>query len=152
MADDATGELGELLMRVARNQRRRWREALAPWDLSPHQARALRVVVERDGVRLSDLAESLHIAPRSATEVADGLQARGLVERTPDPADRRAWRLHVTAKAQPVVGKLRAIADDMTAEAFAGIDPKDIETTRRVLAQVRERAGQHAVMGKAANQ
>ena len=28
-------------MRVARTQRRRWREALAPWDLSPHQARAL---------------------------------------------------------------------------------------------------------------
>ena len=80
VADDRP-ELGDLLMRVARTQRRRWREALAPWDLSPHQARALRVVSERDGVRLSDLAEALHIAPRSATEVADGLQERGLVER-----------------------------------------------------------------------
>ena len=115
MADDATGELGELLMRVARNQRRRWREALAPWDLSPHQARALRVVVERDGVRLSDLAESLHIAPRSATEVADGLQARGLVERTPDPADRRAVILRPTAEGRRVrteVGRARAADND----------------------------------------
>src|SRR3712207_8693898 len=47
------------LMRVARAQRRRWRDVLAPWDLSPHQARALRVICERDGVRLSDLAEAL---------------------------------------------------------------------------------------------
>src|ERR687894_1771262 len=77
-------------MRVSRAQRRRWRDALAPWDLSPHQARALAVVCAGDGVRLSDLAESLRIAPRSATEVADGLQERGLVERGPDPGDRRA--------------------------------------------------------------
>ena len=97
MGDEPTGELGELLMRVARAQRRRWREALAPWDLSPHQARALRVISEHDGVRLSDLAEALHIAPRSATEVADGLQQRGLVERTPDPGDRRAVLLRLTA-------------------------------------------------------
>ena len=40
----------------------------------------------------------------------------------------------------------------MTADAFAGVDPKDIETTRKVLAQVRERAGQHGMMSKAANQ
>src|SRR3712207_9349079 len=83
-------------MRVFRAQRRRWREALAPWDLSPHQARALKVVSERDGVRLSDLAEALRIVPRSATEVADGLQERGLVERTPDPGDRRAVILRPT--------------------------------------------------------
>jgi DNA-binding MarR family transcriptional regulator len=58
----------------------------------------------------------------------------------------------VTAKAKPLVAKLRAIADEMTADAFAGIDPKDIQTTRQVLALVRERAGQFAVMSKAANQ
>jgi DNA-binding MarR family transcriptional regulator len=111
VGDEPTGELGELLMRVARTQRRRWRDALAPWDLSPHQARALGVVVERDGVRLSDLAESLHIAPRSVTEVADGLQARGLVERTPDPGDRRAVILRPTAEGRRVrteVGRARA--------------------------------------------
>ncbi len=111
MADEPTGELGELLMRVARAQRRRWRESLAPWDLSPHQARALRVVVETGGVRLSNLAGSLHIAPRSATEVADGLQERGLVERTPDPGDRRAVILRPTDEGRRVrteIGRARA--------------------------------------------
>jgi len=86
------------------------------------------------------------------TRIIDRLQEAGLVERTPDPTDRRAWRLHVTEKAQPVVGKLRAIADEMTADAFAGIDPKDIDVTRKVLAQVRERAGQFGVMSKVVNQ
>jgi len=133
VADEATGELGELLVRVARNQRRRWRDALAPWDLSPHQARALRVVVERDGVRLSDLAESLHIAPRSATEVADGLQARGLVERTPDPGDRRAVILRPTAEGRRVraeVGRARAADNEAL---LSRLSTEDRATLARLL-------------------
>jgi DNA-binding MarR family transcriptional regulator len=41
-------------------------------------------------MRLSELSEHLHIAPRSATEVVDALESRGLVRRRPDPDDRRA--------------------------------------------------------------
>jgi len=133
VADEPSGELGELLVRVARTQRRRWRDALAPWDLSPHQARALGVVVEREGVRLSDLAESLHIAPRSVTEVADGLQARGLVERTPDPGDRRAVILRPTAEGRRVraeVGRARAEANE---ELLSHLTADDRATLARLL-------------------
>jgi len=103
-------------------------------------------------LRQTDLADLLDIEPITLTRIIDRLQEAGLVERSPDPTDRRAWRLHVTAKAQPVVEKLRAIANEMTAEVFAGIEPQDIEVTRRVLAQVRERACQFGVMNKVANQ
>jgi len=103
-------------------------------------------------LRQTDLADLLDIEPITLTRIIDRLQEAGLVERTPDPTDRRAWRLHVTAKAQPVVEKLRAIANEMTADVFAGIEPQDIDVTRRVLAQVRERAGQFGVLSKVANQ
>ena len=96
MADDDSGALSELLMHAARAQRRRWRELLEPWELTPSQSRAMRVLGDGDGTRVSDLAEALRIAPRSATEVADGLEARGLVERTADPADRRVVLLRMT--------------------------------------------------------
>ena len=108
MADDDSGTLSELLMHAARAQRRRWRELLEPWDLTPSQSRALRVLGDRDATRVSDLADALRIAPRSATEVADGLEARGLVERAPDPADRRAVLLRLTDAG-------RAIRDEVTA-------------------------------------
>ncbi|HEX6741393.1 MAG TPA: MarR family transcriptional regulator, partial [Sphingomicrobium sp.] len=106
----------------------------------------------KPGLRQTDLADMLDLEPITLTRLVDRLQEAGLVERSADPADRRAWRLHVTAKAEPIVAKLRAIADEMMSDAFAGVDSKDIETTRRVLAQVRERAGQFGVMSKAANQ
>jgi DNA-binding MarR family transcriptional regulator len=95
MADDS-GMLSELLMQAAHRQRQRWRDLLAPWDLSPSQVRALRVVCDRGAARVSDVAETLRIAPRSATEVADTLEARGLIERAADPRDRRAVLLRAT--------------------------------------------------------
>ncbi len=133
MADERTIELGELLMRASRAQRRRWRDVLAPWDLSPHQARALAVVCERDGVRLSDLAEALRIAPRSATEVADGLQERGLVERTPDPGDRRAVILRPTDEGRRIRGEIGAARAADSSELFARLTPEDRETLARIL-------------------
>ena len=138
MAQERTSELSELLMRVARTQRRRWLDALAPWDLSPHQARALKVVCERDGVRLSDLAEALRIAPRSATEVADGLQERGLVERTPDPGDRRAVILRPTGEGRRIRGEIDAARAADSSELFARLSPGDRDALARLLRALAE--------------
>ena len=104
------------------------------------------------GLRQIELADMLDIEPITLSRIIDRLEEGALVERVADPADRRAWRLHVTVKAQPLVEKLRALAAEMTANAFAGIDPKDIEITRQVLSRVRENASRAAPLNKASNQ
>ena len=133
MADDGTAALGDLVMRLARTQRHRFREALAPWDLSPHQARALRVVCSRDGVRLSELAEALHIAPRSATEVADGLQERGLLERAADPGDRRAVVLRPTPAGRRVQQEVDDARAADAADLFGRLSAADRAELGRLL-------------------
>ena len=138
MPDDDAETLGELLVRVTRGQRRRWREALAPWDLSPHHVRALRVVTDRSGTRLSELAEALYIAPRSATEVADALQARGLVERTPDPTDRRAVVLTPTEEGRRVQAEIAAARAADNRDLFARLDADDRATLARILRTLAE--------------
>ena len=104
------------------------------------------------GLRQIELADMLDIEPITLSRIVDRLEEGGLVERVADPADRRAWRLHVTARAQPLIEKLRGVADEMIAEAFAGIDPKDIEITRQVLGRVRENASRAAPLNRASNQ
>ena len=133
MTEDDPAALGDLLMRAARAQRRRWRDALAPWDLSPHQARALRVVCERDDTRITDLAEMLRIAPRSATEVADGLEQRGLVERRPDPRDRRAVILRPTGTGQRIRREIDAARAADSRELFAPLTAEDRAALARIL-------------------
>ena len=138
MPDDDAEVLGELLVRVTRGQRRRWREALTPWDLSPHHVRALRVVTDRSGTRLSELAEALRIAPRSATEVADALQARGLVERASDPTDRRAVVLTPTEEGRRVQAEIAAARAADNRELFARLDADDRATLARILRTLAE--------------
>ena len=104
------------------------------------------------GLRQVELAERLELEPITLCRIIDRLEEAGLVERVRDPDDRRAWRLHVTAQAQPLIEKLQAVGGLLVDQAFAGIDPKDIETARAVLARVRENAGRPAPINKASNQ
>jgi MarR family transcriptional regulator, transcriptional regulator for hemolysin len=104
------------------------------------------------GLRQIELADMLDVEPITLSRIVDRLEESGLVERVADPADRRAWRLHVTAQAGPLIEKLRAVAADLTRDAFAGIDPKDIEIARQVLARARENASRCATMNRASNQ
>lgn len=109
--------------------------------------------LEREpGLRQIELADMLDIEPITLSRIVDRLEEAGLVERVADPADRRAWRLHVTARAQPLIAKLHALADGMIGEAFAGIDPEEIAITRKVLGRVRENASRAAPMNRASNQ
>jgi len=104
------------------------------------------------GLRQVELADMLDLEPITLCRIVDRLEEAKLVERVRDPEDRRAWRLHVTAEAQPLVEKLQGVGAELIGHAFSGIDPKDIEITRRVLAQAREQAGRATAMNRASNQ
>ena len=140
MTDETTAVLGDLLMRAARAQRRRWGAVLAPMDLTPHVARALGTVVREEQLRLSDLADRLQIAPRSATEVADALQERGLVERTPDPTDRRAVLLRPTAEGLRVQHEVTAARAADSVRFYGRLAAADRAALARILATL-EAAG-----------
>jgi MarR family transcriptional regulator for hemolysin len=116
------------------------------------QWKVLFRLARQPGMRQIELADLLDIEPITLSRIIDRLEESGLVERVADPADRRAWRLHVTDKARPLVEKLHAVANEMIAEAFAGIDPHQIEITRQVLGRVRENASAVTAMNRASNQ
>lgn len=126
------GALSEAFWAVARHLRHLTKAALTPWQISPSQSRALRVLARQDALRLNELAEQLRIAPRSVTEVVDDLAARGLVERRPDPADRRATLVALTGEGRATA---QAIADAGRAETerFFSTLP---ETDRAHLARI----------------
>ncbi|WBB68138.1 MarR family transcriptional regulator [Micromonospora sp. WMMD812] len=133
--DDET--LAEAFWGVARRLRHRTRDALAPWDVTPSQARALAALTRHGVLRPGALAEHLRIAPRSATEVVDDLQARGLVERRPDPNDRRATLVALTAEGTRTGAAIRAARQAEADRFFAHLDPADRDQLARILRTLR---------------
>lgn len=124
---------GDLLMTVTRTLRRRFVAAMAEWQITPGQARALRVLCGAGSLRLSALAEELRIVPRSATEVVDALQDRGLVTREPDPADRRATSVVPTREGRRLSTLLDGARTAQAEQLFARLDAGDREELDRIL-------------------
>jgi DNA-binding MarR family transcriptional regulator len=131
-------DLTEAFWAVARRLREKSQETLAPWDITPAHWRALRVLRRHGVMRLSELSEWLRIAPRSATEVVDALEARGLVRRMADPGDRRATLVEVTEPGTEILEAIRGASDSEAERVFARLSPADRADLARILSQLRE--------------
>lgn len=137
MAEDEEERLSDAFWAVARELRHLSRETLAPWDISPSHSRALGVLVRHGVMRLSELSEHLHIAPRSTTEVVDALEDRALVEREQDPEDRRATLVALTPAGMRA-GKAIMTARMEEAERFFGaLSETDRAHLARILRKLR---------------
>jgi len=123
--DNRDDTLVEAFWSVARQLRRAAADSLAQWDISPSQARALGVLARHEGARLSELAEHLHIAARSATEVVDGLEAKGLVQRRPDSHDRRATLVEPTRRGAELNATIQAARGTEAERVFAQLSETD---------------------------
>ena len=130
--------LAEAFWAVARRLRLRTRSALEPWDISPSLARALSTLHRHGDLRLSALAEHLHIAPRSATEVVDDLERFGLAQRRPDPADRRATLVSLTPEGARTSRDIQRARQSVGEGFFAALDAEDRDDLARVLRKLRD--------------
>ncbi|HWG15396.1 MAG TPA: MarR family transcriptional regulator [Streptosporangiaceae bacterium] len=137
--DPGDESLADAFWSVARRLRETSQETLAPWDITPAHLRALRMLKRHGTIRLSELSDHLHIAPRSTTEVVDALESRGLVRRRPDPGDRRATLAELTEEGASMLEAIRAAARGTEAErVFGRLTPADRAELARILRELRE--------------
>jgi DNA-binding MarR family transcriptional regulator len=122
---------------VARQLREASHESLAPWDITPAQQRALRVLRHHGKIRLSELSDHLRIAARSATEVTDALETRGLVRRLPDPADRRATLVELTEHGSGVLDAIYEARATGAERVFDRLSQTDRAHLARILRKLR---------------
>ena len=132
---DGSADLGEQFGAVARRLRTASMASLSAWDVTPAQMRALRVLTAREGagVRSSELAQHLHIAPRSATEVIDALESKGLAQRSPDPSDRRATLVSLTPRAVELMDEVRRARGLESERLFERLTATDRAHLARIL-------------------
>jgi len=137
---------------TAHAMRRSFDRRAATLGVTRAQWKVLFRLTRTPGLRQVELADMLDVEPITLSRIIDRLEEAGHVDRTPDPADRRAWRLQVTAQAQPLVEKLRELAEQLVAEAFADINPSDLNVMRGTLSKIRENLCAAEAVKKAANQ
>ena len=81
-------------------------------------------------VRLCELTD---VEPMMMVRILDRMEADKLLERRPDPADRRARRLYLTRKAAPILDEIDRISEVTRNEVFAGVSKTEREAFLKVL-------------------
>jgi DNA-binding MarR family transcriptional regulator len=102
-------------------------DALAPLGLDPREFLLMRFVAASDGPSQQALAEQLAVPASRMVALVDHLEDSGLVERRPDPDDRRVRRLHLTRKGRGVLERAGKIAIDHETRLCAGINREERE-------------------------
>ena len=102
----------------------------ARWLVLLHLARFTEMPTQRE------LAQSVGVEGPTLARLLDSLESQELVTRVAVPEDRRAKKIALQPKAQPLIEKIEAISPQLRHEVFAGIDEDDLRRCQQVHARV----------------
>jgi MarR family transcriptional regulator, transcriptional regulator for hemolysin len=148
-------EFGFILHDVARLLRTYADYRAAQFGMTRAQWAVLVRLDRSEGLNQSELAEMLDLQPITLTRLLDKLSNSGLIERRPDPDDRRAKRLFLTSAARPLLEQLASLGENTMASALQGVAPEDVdrmvshlEVVRENLRQLIHRRNAHTATGE----
>jgi len=115
------------------------------------QARLLLLLNRFPGENQSFYAEQLEIEPITLCRMVDRLEEASLAERRRDPADRRAWRLHLTAKSKKTMERLQQRVNSLVEDMLEGLSAAERKEFERLLSQISANLAERRDTLRAAN-
>ena len=143
--------IGHLLADNSRLARRAFDERVRADGVTGPQARLLLMLERGPGENQGHYAELLDVEPITLCRMVDRLEDAGLVQRRPDLNDRRARRLHLTAKSRAKLARLRDRLDTMVEEILTGLSVAEREEFVRLLSVVRSNLAAQREQERTAN-
>ncbi len=130
-------KIGRAIGQVTRLMRRSMDERARGMGITRRQWQTLSVLKYQAGINQGRLADMLEVEAITLGRLIDRLEESEMVERRPDPSDRRAWRLHITDKGMQTLGELHPIAMANYAAVFDGISTAELEQFYAILERIR---------------
>src|SRR5215813_12975490 len=111
-------------------------QIIEPLGLTVIEWYILRALYEQDGQHASELARAVGRAATSFTPILDKLQGKDLIERRPDPADRRAVRIYLTDKGHKSRDSVLGSAKQIDSQVQKMVPNGDFKAFQTVLASL----------------
>ena len=145
VAEQAPRSVGFLISQLGFFSSKGFMEALEPIGIGPKEFLLMRFVQATQGRSQQALAERLGVPPSRMVALVDHLEEAGLVERRPDPEDRRVRGLYLTRKGRGALERAAKIAIDYETRLCAGINREEREQLIDLLQKLQ--AGQTSLRG-----
>ena len=134
--DRAPSTLAFLLSQVGTFAARRFAERIGEVDLNPPLFRVLNLIDAAEGQSQQTIGAAIQVPASRMVALVDELEERGLVERRPDPGDRRVRALYLTRKGRAALTRGREIAGAHEEELTKGMTKTDRERLTKLLQKI----------------
>jgi len=152
VAEQPPRSVGFLISQLGFFSSRGFTEALEPVGIDPREFLLMRFIAASEGQSQQVLAERVGVPASRMVALVDHLEEAGLVERRPNPEDRRIRELHLTRKGKGSLERAKKIAIDYETQLCAGINREERETLIDLLQKLQvgqtELGGVHPGLGK----
>jgi MarR family transcriptional regulator, transcriptional regulator for hemolysin len=128
-----------LLHDVARMQRTRFDQWARTYGLTRAQGIILTRLDRQPGLSQNEMASLCEVEPITVGRLVDRLEARGLIERRPDPSDRRIRRLHLLPAAEPVLAAIQDYKTALQDYLTEGLDEEIQKTVIKALLHMKNK-------------
>jgi MarR family transcriptional regulator, organic hydroperoxide resistance regulator len=134
--DRHVSEIEDLLRNVSTILKKRGRDILSNFDITPPQLEALLVLREFGELTMGELCQKMYLACSTATDLIDRMERNELIERVRDTADRRVIRLKVLQKGSTVIDEVLDARRAYLAAILVELDVADKERLIQALEQL----------------
>ncbi len=134
--------IGYLMADVLRLVRSEYKHSKYGSQLTLAQAKALLKISHHQGVKQVELAEYLDIQPMTLVRLIDQLVQEGLIERRPDPNDRRAHLIYLLPAAQAKLVEVQRFGEQIWQQGLKGFTPQQTEAFLQALQTIRSNLSQ----------
>lgn len=137
-----------LINDVSRLLRREFGRRIRDLDLTRSQWWVMVHLIRFDGYNQTRLAEELEIGKVALGGLLDRLEARGWIERRPDPVDRRAKRVFLTESGRPLIVEMQDRARDVHRQMVRGFSPVERDQLVDLMARAKRNFSVVAASGQ----
>lgn len=127
------------LAKAGQTGARFWGQKVSGLGLTATQAMVMRFLLDRDELTSSDLGSRTELDSATMTGILDRLEAAGLIERRPNPSDRRAILVHLTPKGRKTGEELAILMKESNREFMQSFGAEDENSLRTLLGKIRQR-------------
>jgi DNA-binding MarR family transcriptional regulator len=121
---------------LAKRLRLEFEARLAPLGIHAGQDRLLQELWREDGITQRELIEQLSVEPPTVTGILQRLERDGLLTRSPDEANRRVQRVHLTEAGRKLEAPVRQVWREVEAEFLAGLSKRERDQLRTLLTRL----------------
>jgi DNA-binding MarR family transcriptional regulator len=131
-------EIERLLRDVSKEVRRKGREILVDFSITPPQFDALLLLQEYGDLTIGELSQKMYLAYSTTTDLVDRMERNELVERVRDQNDRRVVRLHMCEKGKQLIEKVLITRREYIMKALSSADEAMLVSLKVALQNLHE--------------